>query len=138
MGFRIHWNYLISGAEIVFKNMGKILLEGMEFFSYHGCFKEEQLIGTKFIVDLEVEVDTLRAEVSDHLNDTVNYTSIYLTVKREMEIKAHLIEHVAKRIVDALKIGFPQLVAIHLKIAKLNPPIGGKLHQVSFATSWNK
>jgi len=27
--------------------MGKILLEGMEFFAYHGHYKEEQIIGTK-------------------------------------------------------------------------------------------
>ena len=36
--------------------MGTILLEGMEFFAFHGCFKEEQIIGTKFIVDIQIEV----------------------------------------------------------------------------------
>ena len=52
--------------------MGKILLEGMEFFAYHGCFREEQLIGTKFIVDIDINFDTASAEQSDHLHDTLN------------------------------------------------------------------
>ena len=118
--------------------MGKILLEGMEFFAYHGCFREEQLIGTKFIVDLQVEVDTSRAEASDHLHDTLDYVGLYHKVKREMEIRAYLLEHVAKRIIDSLKVGFPGVLSVDLKIAKLNPPIGGKMQQVSFMTSWKK
>jgi len=118
--------------------MGKIFLEGMEFFAYHGCFKEEQLIGTKFVVDLQVEADTSKAEDSDHLHDTVDYVGLYRAIKKEMEIKAYLLEHVAKRIVDSLKAGFPQLCSIDLKISKLNPPIGCKIKQVSFATCWKK
>jgi len=29
----------------------------MQFYAYHGCFKEEQVIGTHFAVDLSVETD---------------------------------------------------------------------------------
>ncbi len=118
--------------------MGAILLEGMEFFSYHGCFKEEQLIGTKFTVDLKAEADTRAAEVSDRLHETVDYVGLYRIVKTEMEQKAHLLEHVAWRIMESLKAAFPELVSIDLKINKINPPIGGKMHQVCFATSWRK
>ena len=42
--------------------MGIISLEGMDFFAYHGCFTEEQIIGTHFIVDLHLETDTSQAE----------------------------------------------------------------------------
>jgi dihydroneopterin aldolase len=120
------------------ENMGAILLEGMEFFSYHGCFREEQLIGTKFTVDLKVEADTSAAEVSDKLHETVDYVGLYRTVKKEMEQNAYLLEHVAWRIMESLKKEFPLLVSIDLKINKINPPIGGKMHQVCFATSWCK
>jgi 7,8-dihydroneopterin aldolase/epimerase/oxygenase len=118
--------------------MGTILLEGMEFFAFHGCFKEEQIIGTKFIVDLVVEVDTAIAEHSDALHDTADYVGLYRCVKREMEQKSHLLEHVARRIVDAVCAEFPSVGAIDLKIAKINPPMGGKMHQVSFKTQWRK
>jgi dihydroneopterin aldolase len=118
--------------------MGTILLEGMEFFSFHGCFKEEQIIGTRFIVDLSVEADTSAAERSDHLHDTADYVGLYRCVRREMEVKSHLLEHVARRIVDAVCAEFPAITAIDLKIAKVNPPMGGKMNQVCFKTHWRK
>ncbi|TRZ76678.1 MAG: dihydroneopterin aldolase [Bacteroidetes bacterium] len=118
--------------------MGRIILDGMEFFAYHGCFKEEQLIGTKFIVDMAVETDTSAAEQSDHLHDTVNYAGLYNAVKAEMEVKSHLLEHLASRIVKSVADLFPSITAIELKVSKLNPPIGGKMGQVSFETFWNR
>jgi 7,8-dihydroneopterin aldolase/epimerase/oxygenase len=118
--------------------MGKIILEGMEFFAYHGCYHEEQVIGTKFIVDLTVETDTSVAEANDHLKDTLSYVSFYHVVKKEMEEKSHLLEHVAGRIMNSLKHEFPQLTTIELKISKVNPPVGGKMQKVGFALSWQK
>ncbi len=118
--------------------MGTILLEGMEFFAFHGCFKEEQIIGTKFIVDLKAEVDTTIAEGSDHLRDTVDYVGLYQCIKKEMEQKAHLLEHLAGRIMVAIRRDFPAIEGIELKIAKINPPMGGKMHQVSYKTQWKK
>ncbi|MEI7660675.1 MAG: dihydroneopterin aldolase [Bacteroidota bacterium] len=118
--------------------MGTILLEGMEFFAFHGCFKEEQIIGTRFVVDLAVEVDTSVAEQSDSLHDTADYVGLYRCVKREMEQKSHLLEHLARRILDAICLEYPAISAIDLKIAKINPPMGGKMHQVSFKTQWKK
>ena len=118
--------------------MGTILLEGMEFFAFHGCFKEEQIIGTKFIVDLQIEADTSISEDSDHLRDTIDYVGIYHCVKKEMEQKSHLLEHVAKRIMTAVHNDFPAINSIKLKIAKINPPMGGKMHQVSYKARWKK
>ena len=45
--------------------MGRIALTGMEFHAFHGCFKEEQIIGTNFIVDLLIETDTSAPELTD-------------------------------------------------------------------------
>ena len=118
--------------------MGTILLEGMEFFAFHGCFKEEQIIGTKFILDLQIEVNTTISEQSDHLKDTTDYVALYKCVKKEMEQKSHLLEHVARRILDAIRQEFPAINGIELKIAKLNPPMGGKMQQVSVKTQWKK
>ena len=115
--------------------MGKIMLEGMEFFSFHGCFKEEQIIGSRFTVDLEVDADTAAAERTDHLHDTLDYTGLYRIVKREMEQKSYLLEHVAWRISEALRSEYPAILSIRLKIAKINPPMGGKMKQVSYSLS---
>jgi dihydroneopterin aldolase len=103
----------------------------MEFYAYHGCFKEEQIIGTRFLVDLHLETRTETAENSDDLADTVNYQEVYLLVKKEMEIKSKLLEHVGRRILDAVKERFPKVNSVSLKFSKMNPPLGGKMKNVS-------
>jgi len=111
--------------------MGLISLSGMEFFAYHGCFAEEQIIGNKFIIDLEFFSSTDDAEICDDLSKTVNYQKVYELVKAEMEIKSKLLEHVARRILDAVYKHFPYIGNAKITVSKLNPPIGGKVDRVS-------
>ncbi|MFA5417582.1 MAG: dihydroneopterin aldolase [Bacteroidales bacterium] len=113
------------------KNTSIISIEGMEFFAYHGCFAEEQVIGTKFRVDLFLRVDTTLAEESDRLQDTVNYQAVYQFVKIEMRINSKLLEHVGRRILNRIKAEFPTVGSARVKICKLNPPLGGKMEFVS-------
>jgi len=103
----------------------------MEFFAYHGCFKEEQIIGTKFIVDLYITCDTSEAEISDDLTKTINYQSVYQIVKIQMKVKSKLLEHVGRRILDAIKSEYPNIQDATIKVSKLNPPLGGKMDNVS-------
>ena len=111
--------------------MSQISLNGMEFFAYHGCFEEEQVIGTNFIVDLEIETDTSKSEETDELSYTINYQEVYLLVKKEMEQNSNLLEHVGKRILNSLTTQFSEIENVKLKISKLNPQLGGKLDNVS-------
>lgn len=111
--------------------MAQIALENMEFFAYHGCFSEEQIIGTRFIVDLWIESDTTEAEQTDKLSKTINYQEVFLLVKEEMAEKSKLLEHVGRRILDALKDEFPEIISAKIKVSKMNPPLGGKIGSVS-------
>lgn len=111
--------------------MGCIAINGMRFYAHHGCFDEERAIGTHFMVDLQMEVDTQKAEVSDNINDTVNYLEVYQVVKKEMEIPSRLLEHVAHRIGKSIKLQFPDSKNIAVKVSKLNPPLGGQMESVS-------
>ncbi len=111
--------------------MGTISIEGMEFYAYHGCFEEEQLIGTKFIVDLFLETDTAAAETSDELSDTVDYQAAYGLVAEEMKVSSKLLEHVARRILMRIEEEYPQVTGCRIKISKMNPPVGGRVGRVS-------
>ena len=75
--------------------MARIEINDMRFYAHHGCFEQEQVIGTHFRVDLSFTTDTAKAEVSDNIEDTVNYLEVYQVVKREMMKPSHLLEHVA-------------------------------------------
>ena len=103
----------------------------MRFYAHHGCFEEERAIGTYFRVDLSFTTDTSRAEVSDNIDDTVNYLEVYRVVKMQMEKPSHLLEHVARRIGDAVKEHFPAVESVTVKVSKLNPPLGGQMDAVS-------
>ena len=111
--------------------MSVISIEGMEFYAYHGCFEEEQVIGTWFEIDLFMNVDTSEAEQQDDLNKTVNYQEVYQIVKREMMIPSKLIEHVGNRILNVVCDNFPTIQSARIKIKKKNPPLGGKIDFVS-------
>ena len=115
--------------------MANIILEGMEFYAYHGCFKEEQIIGTKFLVDLDLTYDTTEAENTDELLKTLNYQHLYMVVKEAMNIKSHLLENVATRIINSIKDEYPSIQNIKVKVSKINPPLGGKMDKVSIVLS---
>ena len=137
----MHWKINITNFNPVssiqhpesINSMSTISIEQMEFYAYHGCFKEEQIIGTRFLVDLFLETNTSKAEKSDDLGDTVNYQEVYLLVKKEMEVKSKLLEHVGRRILKAVKGRFPEIESAKIKISKMNPPMGGKMKSVSLS-----
>ena len=120
-----------SHLSLVIKNMSLITIENMEFYAYHGHFEEEQKIGTWFSLDLTMEVDTSKAELSDELEDTVDYSSVYQVVKEQMMIPSKLLEHVGRRILNTIKERFPDVKNAQLKVRKMNPPLGGKMSFVS-------
>lgn len=111
--------------------MARITIDRMAFYAFHGCFKEESEIGTNFQVDCEFDCDTAKAEESDSIEDTVSYLDVYQTIKKEMEVSSHLLEHVARRIINALLDTFPQITYCKIRVHKLNPPLGGQMRGVS-------
>ena len=117
--------------------MSKITIENMEFYAYHGHFEEEQKIGTWFSLDLIMDVDTSKAELSDDLEDTVDYSAVYQVVKEQMMIPSKLLEYVGRRILNTIKERFPDVKDATLKIRKMNPPLGGKMAFVSLEFTMN-
>ena len=111
--------------------MGLIQLENMEFYAYHGCFSEEQIVGNKFLVNLELKTDMSKAQKSDSINDALNYQIAYKVVKEEMAKMSHLLENIADRILSKLYNTFDNLEHAKVKISKMNPPMGGKMNCVS-------
>ena len=112
--------------------MGFIELEGIEFYAYHGHFKEEQVVGNKFLVDVRIETDLETPGQTDNLDDALDYQKVYRILEREMAQKSFLLEHLLKRMADALFDEFsPHIKSLRLKISKLNPPLGGKVQKVS-------
>jgi dihydroneopterin aldolase len=104
-----------------------IELKKMIFHAYHGVMEQERKVGNTFVVDLKLQLDLSEAIQSDNLEDTVNYAAIFELVKKEMAIPSNLLEHIAGRIIKKIKQNFPQITAIEIRLAKINPPVGGEI-----------
>jgi len=116
--------------------MGKIIIEEMEFYAFHGHYQEEQIVGNRFLVDLEMDADLAAAADSDNLNDAVNYQQAYQIIKNEMRrTKSNLLENIGKRILDALYAEMEGIEKASIRIRKLNPPMGGPIKSVGIKMS---
>lgn len=111
--------------------MGKILLEDIEIYAYHGHLKEERRIGARFRVNLEVTVALDQACYTDQLEDTFDYVRAYDIVCEEMKMPSKLLEHIAHRIVGRLLASSPLVLDAKIRLSKLNPPFGGDVKAVS-------
>lgn len=105
--------------------MGLISLEGMEFFSYHGYYDEEQKIGNKYAIDVTIETDLQKAAKTDKLRETINYEEVYRLVAAVMRQRHRLLEHVAYEIINQVRAAFHDVKHVKVAVSKFNPPIGG-------------
>jgi dihydroneopterin aldolase len=115
--------------------MQYIELKEMVFHAYHGVMPQERKVGNTYTVDLKIHFDCRRAMLSDDLNDTIHYASLYKIVKEEMAVPSNLIEHVAGRIVRRIQNDFPQIENIEIRLAKKNPPFGGDIREAAIVLS---
>lgn len=116
--------------------MGKIIIEEMEFYAFHGHYREEQIVGNRFLVDLEIETDLKIPADSDRLEDAVNYQLAYQLIRKEMRRKkSNLLENIGKRILDALFAEMEGIGKVTIRIRKMHPPMGGPIRSVGVTMS---
>lgn len=112
--------------------MDKILFNKMEFWGYHGAFKEENKLGQRFYVDLELYFDLSKAGRSDNLEDTVNYADIYKTAQQIVEKeKYELVEAIAERLATKILDGYMLIDEVLVRVTKPDPPIPGHYESVA-------
>lgn len=108
----------------------------IRFYARHGVMEQERIVGNDFEVSIRVNYPFNAAMESDNLNDTLNYATLYETVKAEMDIPSRLLEHVAARIINSISIAFPKISGGAVKVTKLTPPIIGEMAGVSVMIEW--
>ena len=100
-----------------------ITLQRIEFDGRHGATAVERRTTRKFEVDVELDVDAAVAERSDLLADTVDYSRVAEVI---VGIGAgephHLLESLARRMLDALRERVPRVRRMQIEVRKLNPP----------------
>jgi dihydroneopterin aldolase len=108
-----------------------IRLHNMPFYGRHGVNPEEQALGQRFEVDVELLLDTRPAAQQDDLRLTINYAHVYREVKRIVEEERFdLIETLAETIAMHLGQRFAP-DAIRVRVRKPHAPIRGVFDYVA-------
>jgi dihydroneopterin aldolase len=109
----------------------RIHLRNMQFYGRHGVNPEEQVLGQRFEVDVELQLDTRPAALQDDLRLTINYAQVYKTVKRIVEDERFaLIETLAETI--AMQVGRScGLEGVRVCVRKPHAPLKGILDYVA-------
>ncbi|MCH1626911.1 dihydroneopterin aldolase [Fredinandcohnia quinoae] len=112
--------------------MDKIYVNQMEFYGYHGVFPEETKLGQRFIVDLVVEVDLMKAGKTDNLEYSVSYAELFNVCQRIVEGQPFkLIEALSEKIAETILFEFPLVSSCTVKLIKPDPPIRGHFKSVA-------
>jgi len=120
--------------------MGKIVqvnLENLRFFSYHGFYPEEQVLGNEYSVDILTSFNSPEFK-DDELEDTVNYETLYSIATTAMKNPRKLLETVAEDMLEEIRLKFPHLSSIEVSICKINPPFSGDKAQARVCIVWHK
>lgn len=105
--------------------MDRLLLQGMAFFGHHGVSEAERELGTRFVVDAELERDLSIAGRSDRLEDTLDYREPFSAVREVVEGEScHLIEALAERIAARL-LALEGVRRVTVRVRK-RPPLRGE------------
>jgi 7,8-dihydroneopterin aldolase/epimerase/oxygenase len=119
--------------------MDKIILEEMEFYGYHGVFSEENTLGQRFRVSLELHLDLRKSGQSDNLKESVNYAEVYDVCKSIVEGKPmNLVEAVAEKIAVSLLESFDIVKSCTITLIKPDPPIPGHYKSVAVEITRSK
>ncbi len=103
-----------------------IRIKNASFYAYHGAMTEEQSIGGKFEVDVDIYTDFTEAAKNDDLKKTINYKDVYnFTKKIVNEKKYYLIETIAKVLADKILSHYDIASKVAVRVRKNNVPIGG-------------
>lgn len=100
-----------------------ICLEGVRLYGHHGVFPQEKKVGAEFEVWVDFTFPCPAGCYSDCLADTVSYADLYDVVRQEFAIPSELLEHLVKRIADAVSQRWPVFSSLSVKVRKIAPPI---------------
>jgi dihydroneopterin aldolase len=104
----------------------RIVVEGIQFYGYHGVPDAEQAVGHRYAVDVALECDLAAAGQSDEVGDTIDYGVV---ARRVIEIgqarRYRLVERLAEVIAGELLEVDPRVASVWVRVCKLLPPIDG-------------
>lgn len=102
--------------------MFTVFVRGIEFYGFHGVPAEERVVGHRYQVDVELQVEG-SADRSDHISETVDYGAIaQLVTQIGTTESVHTVERLARIMGDRILADFPLVASLWISVAKPMPP----------------
>ena len=106
--------------------MDKIKLQEMAFYGHHGIDSEENTLGQRFFIDVEMDLDLSGAGESDNIEDSVNYAEVFSLVQSIAEgTPCKLLERVAGKINEEILVRYSKVEEVATTVHKPSVPIHG-------------
>ena len=113
------------------KKLDIIRLHNAVFYAYHGVMSDEQHLGGKFEVDVELYCDLTEAKEKDNLHKTVNYEKVYGVMKQTVVGKKYfLIEALAQSIASGILKEFPEVQKTTVRVRKPGAAVHGVIDHI--------
>ena len=113
------------------KTLSVIRLHNAVFYAYHGVLSDEQNLGGKFQVDVELHCDLSPGARSDNLKDTVDYERVYDCIRNiVVGRKFLLLERLGSEIGNGILKQFPKVVRVVVRVRKPGAAVKGVIDHV--------
>jgi dihydroneopterin aldolase len=113
-----------------------IRIQNASFYAYHGVASDEQSLGGKFEVDVEIHSDLSAAFHTDSLKSTIDYEAVYSLIQKTVTQKKYfLLEALANTIAERLLTEFAAIEAAIVTVRKPHPPVKGVIDHVEIVVT---
>jgi 7,8-dihydroneopterin aldolase/epimerase/oxygenase len=109
------------------------------FYAYHGVLSDEQNLGGKFQVDVELHCDLSRGAKSDSLKETVDYERVYDCVRGI--VVGHrflLLERLGSEIANGILDQFSKVKRVVVRVRKPGAAVKGVIDYVEVEISGDR
>lgn len=112
--------------------MDRIYIKELEVFAHHGVYDNEKEKGQRFIINAKIYLNTIKAGITDNLDDTLDYGRVCEFMKNYMVVnQINLLETLTNDLSRKLLLNFPMIDHLSLEICKPEAPIPMKFDIVS-------
>lgn len=110
----------------------RIIIEDLEIFANHGVLEEENRLGQKFLLCIELFLDSRRAGTTDNLKFSVDYSEVCHFVVECFKARTFkLIESAAESVALSILAKYGQIENVKVTVKKPWAPIGLSLSEVA-------
>ena len=103
----------------------RLSIKSAQFYSYHGVKQEEQTLGGKYEVDLDLYYDATQAIINDDVKYALNYEEAFYCIEEVIggDEGYNLVETIANEILQMAMEKFPNLEKASVRVRKMSVPI---------------